>query len=266
MVVEDEPVVLSAIQRIVESEGLTMDEVNDAETALDRLKGAGYRILITDLMLPKTSGFDLLKSAKEAFPQLPAIVITGYATLESALQAFKLGSFDFIPKPFDIESFIGVIRRALKYGSDCLGNPSYSPDCLPADGQAKNRNSRPCDFFCLGGHAWVKLHGDGTAEVGIGETFSPMIENLSRVEIPSDGDEIVMGECCARFWTKDGMVNMFWAPLSGKVIAVNHHVKDRAEMLSSMPCDQTWLVRMIPAALEGELEHLTCCIWKKDMH
>lgn len=262
LVVEDEPVVLSAIKKIVESENLTMDEAPDADTALKKLKTTTYSLLVTDLMLPKTSGFELLQAIRNDYPKLPVIVITGYATLESALEAFKLGSFDFIAKPFDTETFLGVVERGLKYSRERLAKPSYSQDCIPVAVQKKDERWSG-DIYCLGSHAWTKLFDDGAAEVGVGETFPHMIENLDRVEIISVGEEIIMGKCCARFWTKEGMVNMFWAPLSGKVIAVNHAVEENPAMLDSVPYLKGWLLRIIPTNLESELGQLDCCFRKK---
>jgi CheY-like chemotaxis protein len=258
LVVEDEPVVLSAIKRIVESENISIDEAGDVETALKKLHSTDYKLLITDLMLPKISGFDLLKSAKKDFPKLPVIVITGYATLESALQTFKLGSFDFIAKPFDIEAFLGVVKRGIKFGRERLRNSSYKPLCVPLV-HSPEKESRPCDYYCLGGHAWIKLGQDGTAEIGIGETFPGMIDNLERIEFLSSSDHIVMGKYCAQFWTKDGLVNMFWAPLSGKVVNFNHELEKDSDGLNRNSYNENWLIRIVPTNLETELEHLTSC-------
>ena len=66
-------------------------------------------------MLPRISGLDLIQAIKQDHPCVPLIVMTGYATLEKALQSFKMGSFDFIPKPFDTETFLAVISRGLNF-------------------------------------------------------------------------------------------------------------------------------------------------------
>ncbi|MCJ7581453.1 MAG: response regulator, partial [Candidatus Aminicenantes bacterium] len=109
LVVEDEPVVLSAIRKIVEPEQISMDEALNGDIALGKLKRNTYNLIISDLMLPRISGLDLIHTIKKDHPGVPLVVITGYATLEKALQSFKMGSFDFIPKPFDTETFLAVI-------------------------------------------------------------------------------------------------------------------------------------------------------------
>ena len=114
LLVEDEPVVREAVARILRPEGLTLDRVEDVDGALARLRKADYRVVLCDLMLPGFSGFDLLERVTGDRPQLPVILITGYATIENALSAFKKGAFDFLPKPFDVAELLGVVRRALK--------------------------------------------------------------------------------------------------------------------------------------------------------
>jgi DNA-binding NtrC family response regulator len=121
LLVEDEPVVREAAARILRPEGLTLDRVEDVDGALARLRKADYRLVLSDLMLPGFSGFDLLERVTGERPQLPVILITGYATIENALAAFKKGAFDFLPKPFDVAELLGVVRRACAPPSSAAG-------------------------------------------------------------------------------------------------------------------------------------------------
>ena len=105
LIVEDESVVLASIKKIIEPENLVVDAAVDVDSALEKLSRNTYRLIISDLMLPKISGYDFIQVIKEKYPCIPLIVITGYATLENALQSFKTGSFDFIPKPLFWELF-----------------------------------------------------------------------------------------------------------------------------------------------------------------
>ena len=114
LLVEDEAVVRAAVERILRPEGLTLDRVEDVDGALARLRKVEHRVVLSDLMLPGFSGFDLLERVTGERPQVPVILITGYATIENALAAFKKGAFDFLPKPFDVPELLGVVRRALK--------------------------------------------------------------------------------------------------------------------------------------------------------
>ena len=109
LLVEDEPVVREAAARILRPEGLTLDRVEDVDGALARLRRVEHRVVLSDLMLPGFSGFDLLERVTGERPHLPVILITGYATIENALAAFKKGAFDYLPKPFDVAELLGLV-------------------------------------------------------------------------------------------------------------------------------------------------------------
>ena len=264
LIVEDEPVVLSAIKKIVEPENLRVDEAPDVDTAYEKIRTSSYRLVLSDLMLPKRSGFDLLEVIKKEKPELPVIVITGYATLESSLRSFKLGSFDFVAKPFDTEAFLGVVHRALNYGLRAQDDKYLRSICSPIS-ESSGGGIKACDFYCLGGHAWIKLETDGTVLVGIGETFPHMIENLERLELITNNEEIIMANCCARFVRKEGLINMFWAPLSGKVISYNYKLEQNVQLINSIPFSRGWLFRIIPSNLDDELIHLNRCMDNTDI-
>nr|MBP9826664.1 response regulator [Thermoanaerobaculia bacterium] len=89
LLVEDEPVVREAAARILRPEGISLDRVEDVDGALARLRRVDHRVVLSDLMLPGFSGFDLLERVTGERPHLPVILITGYATIENALAAFK---------------------------------------------------------------------------------------------------------------------------------------------------------------------------------
>jgi FixJ family two-component response regulator/glycine cleavage system H lipoate-binding protein len=258
LVVEDEPVVLAAIRKIISLEHLSMDEAMNAEIALSKLKRNTYGLIISDLMLPKISGLDLIQIIKEDHPCVPLVVITGYATLEKALQSFKMGSFDFIPKPFDTEVFLGVIRRGLNFSKHMQDKGLDQRVFLHLPNES-NKEPSAGYFYCLGCHAWIKFEENGTALVGVGETFPDMIKGLERMDIFVSNDEIVQGKCCAQFIDKNGLVNMLWAPLSGRVEATNPALEKDIQLINSAPYDQGWIFRITPSHFEEEAEFLTKC-------
>lgn len=258
LVVEDEPVVLAAIKKIVESEQISMDEALIGENALSKLKRNVYKLIITDLMLPRISGLDLIHAIKEGHPCVPVVVITGYATLEKALQSFKMGSFDFIPKPFDTEVFLGVVRRGLNFSRLVQGkDPDQRTFIHFPQSSSIDRSSGM--LYCLGCHAWVKFEDEGTALIGVGETFPGMMGDLSHMEILSSSEEIIQGKCCAKFVTKDGLVNMFWAPLSGKIEAHNEDLDNNIQLIDTNPYNQGWIFRIFPYNFQEEVKYLTRC-------
>src|SRR5439155_17536369 len=71
------------------------------------------QVLVSDIRMPGTSGLELLQTLKQRFPDLPVIVMTAYSDLESAVAAFQGGAFEYLPKPFDVDHAIELVRRAL---------------------------------------------------------------------------------------------------------------------------------------------------------
>ena len=258
LVVEDEPVVLSAIRKIVEPEKLSMDEALNGDIALGKLRRNTYKLIVSDLMLPRISGLDLIQAIKKDHPCVSLVVITGYATLEKALQSFKMGSFDFIPKPFDTETFLAVIYRGLNFSHLMQMRGPEQRDFVPIPDTISIANSTDI-VYCLGCHAQAKLQEDGTVLIGVGETFPKMMDHLSKLEIVASNNEIIQGKCCAQFLTRDGLIHMFWAPLSGKIEAYNKELEKNIQLINTDPFDKGWIFRIIPSNTEEELKNLMKC-------
>lgn len=258
LVVEDEPVVLSAIRKIVEAENIRMDEALSGDIALSKLNRESYRLVVTDLMLPRISGLDLIKTIKKDHPCVPLIVITGYATLEKALQTFLLGAFDFIPKPFDIETFLAVIYRGLNYSRLMQQRGPEEHAYIPLTA-ADIISDKEEIVHCLGCHSQIKTLEDGAVLVRAGETFSNMIDGLKNLEIIVSNDEILQGKCCAQFITQDGLINRFWAPVSGKIEAYNEELIKNVHLINTDPYKKGWVFKVTPTNLREELRHLKRC-------
>lgn len=114
LVVEDEAVVQDVLSRLLKPQGFKVKTLGRGDEALAELERTqDYDLVITDLMLPGASGLEVLKRARELAPQLPVILITAFATVDSALDAMKGGAFDYITKPFNNEEVLLVVRKAL---------------------------------------------------------------------------------------------------------------------------------------------------------
>lgn len=249
LLVEDEAVVRAAVERILRPEGLTLDRVEDVDGALARLRRVEHRVVLSDLMLPGFSGFDLLERVTGERPQIPVILITGYATIENALQAFKKGAFDFLPKPFDVPELLGVVRRALKAVELKCWNT--------VPGEAESQGGRSAsDRYFLGQHAWVELDG-GVATCGLAECWPGLVAEIQSIVLPDVGSRLTQGLACAELATADESIHRIWAPLSGAVLEVNPAVREDPDLLNRAPFSSGWLVRVAPSDLEMELDALT---------
>ena len=114
LVVDDEKVVLAGCEKILGEAGYQVKTTLSAKQALDILKEDPFDIVITDIKMPEISGMELLKTIKRDYPEITVIVITGYSTVETAVDAMKLGAFDYLPKPFTSDQVVLVIKRALE--------------------------------------------------------------------------------------------------------------------------------------------------------
>jgi DNA-binding response OmpR family regulator len=113
LVVDDEPIVCHSVRRILTKQSCAVEEAFDVDAALNKMKLNKYDLVILDLKMPKRSGLEVLESIKTQWPELPVIMVSGYASIESAINATKLGAFNFIPKPFTPSELSKATEEAL---------------------------------------------------------------------------------------------------------------------------------------------------------
>jgi DNA-binding NtrC family response regulator len=115
LVVEDDQRMRELLRELFEREGYFVETASDGNRAFELLQGKAFDIIITDLKMPDVDGMAVLEKAKETQPDALVIVITAYGTVESAVEAMKLGAYDYITKPFDPERLMLIIKRAVEY-------------------------------------------------------------------------------------------------------------------------------------------------------
>jgi len=258
LIVENEQVIVEAARKILIPEGFNIDEASNSEIALEKLQQNKYKLIVSDLMLPRMSGVDLIKKVKDNDSDIPIIIITGYAMLENAVKCFKVGAFDFIPKPFDVEELLGVIHRAIEHREIIQVDSAKGKKSQPFDASTlANTEASLKQFYFLGEHSWAKLDGEGVIMVGIGATFPGRMGDIQQVELPFINTEVWQGNLCVRIVSKEQLIHMVWAPLSGKVIEINHEIEKNPNLINTDPFNQGWLVKIIPTNLQNELENLT---------
>jgi len=114
LVVDDESGIRAGCRRILEQEGYSVSEAEDGLAGLNQVRHESFDLLLVDMMMPGISGLDLIGQVSEIDPEIIQIVITGYATIESTVDAMKRGAYDYIPKPFSPDSLISVVKRGLE--------------------------------------------------------------------------------------------------------------------------------------------------------
>ena len=114
LVVDDEEIVLRSCLRILGGGAYEVESAQDGREALQKIEEGHFDILVLDIMMPKIGGLEVLRRVKESHPDIDVIMITGLSEIETAVQAMKLGAFDYLPKPFDPDELKLVVQRALE--------------------------------------------------------------------------------------------------------------------------------------------------------
>jgi DNA-binding NtrC family response regulator len=112
LVLDDEPIVCKRLQPALEKLGFAVDTFTHSVEAMHQVQQSTYDIVITDLKMKEIDGMRFLEEVKKRRPETEVIVITGFATMETARQSFQKGVFDFIAKPFKLSEIQDVVTRA----------------------------------------------------------------------------------------------------------------------------------------------------------
>jgi len=112
-IVDDDRSIRWVIEKALSREGIAYNSFSSAQEALDALSGGAPEVLVSDIRMPGRSGLELLQAVKQRHPAVPVIVMTAYSDLDSAVAAFQGGAYEYLPKPFDIDQAVELIRRAL---------------------------------------------------------------------------------------------------------------------------------------------------------
>ena len=114
MVIDDDQVIRKGLKRILEQAGYEVEDFASGHLAIEELQRQSFDLVITDLKMPGMSGLDVLKAINVLQPEVPIVLITGYATVETAVEAMKHGAVDFIPKPFTPKDLLEKVVLALE--------------------------------------------------------------------------------------------------------------------------------------------------------
>ncbi len=114
LLVDDEINVCRGCQRIFEEEGYSMQTALSGREGLMKADNEDFDAVIVDMKMPDINGMDVIKTLKEKQPEMPIIMITGYASVPTAIEAMKLGADDYIPKPFKPNEIIDAVKNALQ--------------------------------------------------------------------------------------------------------------------------------------------------------
>ncbi len=113
LVIDDEAIVRVSCQRVLEPAGYEVVLTSRGDEAIELLEKERFDLVLTDLKMPDMDGLEVLKVIKERWPDIQVVIITGYGTISTAVQAIKKGAYEYIEKPFTPEDILDVVTKAL---------------------------------------------------------------------------------------------------------------------------------------------------------
>ena len=115
LVVDDEPMIVSLLSSILRSKGWEVTEARSGTDGIDQLDRGRFDVILTDLVMPGDSGIDLLRASKEIHPDVEVILMSGYATADTAIEAMRNGAFHYIMKPLKSEEVVNIVEKAYSH-------------------------------------------------------------------------------------------------------------------------------------------------------
>ena len=131
LIVDDEPRILLLLQSLLKANGYEVESARDGASALDIVRKGEIDITITDLRMSPMDGMTLFKEIKKIAPDMPVILLTAYATVETAVEAMKSGIFDYLTKPFKVDDMVACLKRAEEKRNGTGSSSAHSNQTAP---------------------------------------------------------------------------------------------------------------------------------------
>ena len=257
--VDDEEVILGSFRKILVLDGYAVDTVESGKEAIGLVQTHNYDFVFTDLKMPEMDGVEVTKSVKNIRPDIDVVIITGYATVETAVETMKHGAMDYVQKPFTEEELLSFVKKSLIRRQDRIQKllqPRVHITHLPAVENARaNEFSIPGGVFVAPGHLWGAVDADGETKVGIDDFARKLIGQIDEIIPPNLGMAVKCGQ--PLFSARLGNRRItFRAPLSGKIVNVNTILSRSPSMLDKTPYGNNWVCVLDTDNLDAELPAL----------
>lgn len=253
LAVDDEPVILDSFRKILVVAGYAVDTVESGREALGLVQKHRYDFVFTDLKMPEMDGLDVVKGVKHFSPDSDVVVITGYATIESAVNAMKFGAMDYVEKPFTEDELIDFTKKCLIRRQDRI-EKQLKPHVrvVTSVRPPAHEIALPGGIFVSEVHVWANVTIPGLVRVGVDDFARKMIGRVDAIEFPDKGNHVKKGE--PLFKLRQGeRVAQFNSPLSGTVQYLNVELAENLDWLVKQPYERGWLCSLKPDKLSQEL-------------
>ena len=120
-IVDDDRSIRWVLEKALQQEGMSTQSFDSADGVLGRLSRQQPDVIISDIRMPGSSGLELLSSIREMHPRLPVIIMTAHSDLDSAVASYQGGAFEYLPKPFDVDEAVSLVKRANQHAKEQQG-------------------------------------------------------------------------------------------------------------------------------------------------
>ncbi len=259
LAVDDEPVILDSFRKILVVAGYSVDTVESGPEALGLVQRNDYDFVFTDLKMPGMDGVEVVKGVKHLRPDVDVAVITGYATIETAVETMKFGASDYVQKPFTEEELVEfarklVIKREARLEAQRRPTVRVAAPAT-AETAAAHEFCVPGGAFVSDGHAWARIEPSGQVRMGLDDFARKALRSVKEVQAPRLGETIRRGEPLFTVKVQDRKV-VFAAPVSGRVVRINEALAVEPQRVIQSPYDRGWICLVQPADLAAELPAL----------
>lgn len=259
LAVDDESIILDSFRKILVVAGYSIDTVEKGREALGLIRKRDYDFVFTDLKMPEMDGLEVTKAVKHLRPDIDVIVITGYASIETAVETMKYGAMDYVQKPFTEDELINFFNKCLIKRKDRIER-QMKPTVRLITSSTKESGSQhefnvPAGIFISKNHTWVGIEMNGAARVGLDDFVRKTIKNIDAVELPALNKNIKRGELLFSIKQNSQTIN-FSSPISGKVTLLNTEHVEHPEWIASKPFELSWMCCIDPSNLPEELHSL----------
>jgi glycine cleavage system H lipoate-binding protein len=207
--------------------------------------------------MPEMDGLDVVKWVKHFSPESDIVVITGYATIESAVNAMKYGAMDYVQKPFTEDELVEFTKKCLIRRQDRLQKQLSSKVRVSSTERPPTHEfGLPGGVFISSGHVWANVTTSGLVRLGLDDFARKMIGRIDAIELPAKGAVLKKGD--PLFSVRQGERRaVFHAPISGTAQDINADLAQHLWWLQNHPYDKGWVCSMKPEHLAAELEQMT---------
>ncbi|MFH0990757.1 MAG: response regulator [bacterium] len=257
--VDDESVILDSFRKILVLDGYSIDTVETGSEALGLIQQHHYDFLFTDLKMPGMTGEEVAKSVKHLRPDIDVIIVTGYATVQSAVECMKHGAMDYVQKPFTENELIELVKKFLFRRQERINSelkPRVHVSHVTEMGYFPTAEfAIPGGAFISEGHCWLTMESDGGVKIGVDDFAKKLLGRIDDIEFPNLGMTVNAGQPLFSIRCGHRMIP-FQAPVSGRVTKINKYLGEHLEALEITPYGRNWICVVDAENFDAELSKL----------